>query len=282
MLNIKDYEKQITALYKQGMTGKQIVDKLHFKYHQPVYNYFRKRGWDRSGKITKKKYHVDDTFFNVINTEEKAYILGFICADGHVENNHIELELAEKDMNILYKIKKALKSNHPIKEVHKDNPYKRSKNKDLILKRIRINSIHLVKPLMQMGLGGKKTYSLNSFILNYIPKFLIRDFLRGYFDGDGNVMFGKKYSSGIKYNINICGNKDFLLGTFQRYFPTTNKLYKDLYSKQCYVWKISNKDKVLKFLHYLYYNSSIFLDRKYLVYRKATCSCKTGLIAGNS
>lgn len=282
MLNIKDYEGQIIALHRQGMTGKQIVDRLHFKYHQPVYNFFRKMKWEISGKVTKKKYHVNDKFFNVIDTEEKAYILGFICADGHVTNYSIEIEVAEKDIDILYKIRKALNSNHPIQDIHKKNPYTKSKNIVLTLKRVRINSIHLVKPLLQMGLGGKKTYLLNSSILKFIPKYLVRDFLRGYFDGDGNVLFGKKYSSGIKYNINICGNKDFLLGTFQKYFPSINKLYKDLYSKQCYVWKLTSKEKVLNFLSYLYFNSSIFLSRKYLVYRKAMCSCKTGLIAGNS
>lgn len=282
MLNIKDYEEKIIALHKQGMTGKQIVDALQFKYHQPIYNYFRKRGWPITGKINKKKYHVNDTFFNTINTEEKAYILGFICADGHVEHSNIQFEVATKDIDILEKIRKALNSNHPIKEIRKENPYKNSHRVEISMVKMRINSVHLTKPLLKMGLGGKKTYTLNSSILAYVPKYLIRDFLRGYFDGDGNVIFGKKYTSGIKYNINVCGNEDFLLNAFQKYFPSPNKLYKDLYSTQCFVWKISSKKKVLNFLYYLYYNSSIFLSRKYLVYRKATCSCKTGLIAGNS
>lgn len=282
MLNIKDYEEQITAMYKKGMTGKQIVDALHFKNHQPVYNYFRKRGWKRSGKITKKKYHVNDSYFKVINTEEKAYILGFLCADGHISHTDIRIEVAEKDIDILYKIRKALNSNHPIRDTYKKNPYKNSKRTNLTLKIVKICGVHLTRPLLNMGLGGKKTYTLNSSVLNYVPKYLIRDFLRGYFDGDGNVFYGKKYTSGIKYNINVCGNEEFLLNTFQKYFPTTNKLYKDLYSKQCWVWKISSKERVLEFLRYLYYNSSIFLDRKYLAFRKAMCSCKTGLIAGNS
>ena len=39
---------------------------------------------------------------------------------------------------------------------------------------------------------------------------------------------------------------------------------------------------VYQFLKYLYENSSIHLQRKYLEYYKATWSCKTGLIAGNS
>lgn len=276
MLNIKDYEEQIIAMHKKGMTGKQIVDALQFEYHQPVYNYFRKRGWSITGKITKKKHHVDDSFFKVIDTEEKAYILGFLCADGHITHTEIQIEVAEKDVDILYKIRKALKSDHPIRDIYKSNPYKKTERSKLVLKRIKICGVYLTKPLLDMGLGGKKTYSLNSSVLNYVPKYLIRDFLRGYFDGDGNVFFGKKYTSGIKYNINICGNEEFLKNTFQKYFPTTNKLYKDLYSKQCYVWKISSKERVLEFLHYIYYNSSIFLSRKYLAYRKARAHVKLG------
>lgn len=282
MLNIKDYEDKIIALHKQGMTGKQIADILHFKYHQPVYNYFRKMGWTITGKINKKKYYVNDSYFNIINTEEKAYILGFICADGHVDHYTVQFEVASKDIDILYKIRKALDSNHPITRIYKNNPYTNSNRKVIEMARLRVNSIYLTKNLMDMGLGENKTYSLTSNILKYVPKYLVRVFLRGYFDGDGNIFFGKKYSSGIKYNINVCGNKDFLLGSFQKFYPSVNKLYKDLYSKQCYVWKISAKNKVLSFLHYLYYNSSIHLNRKYLIYRKAMCSCKTGLIAGNS
>lgn len=281
MLNIKDYEERIITLHNQGMTGKQIADVLHFKYHQPVYNYFRKRGWPITGKVTKKKYTVDDTFFNVINTEEKAYILGFICADGYVSKHDLQIQVSAKDIDILYKIKKALKSTHIIKEMWKDNPYKSTQNKRIKQVRVRIASSDLVKPLIDMGLADHKTYTLNSSILKHVPKYLVRDFLRGYFDGDGNVFFGKRYNSGVKYNINVCGNQEFLLNTFQKYFPTVNKLYKDKYSKQCYTWKISSKARVLEFLQYLYYNSSIFLNRKYLVYKKATCSFKTGLIAGN-
>ena len=118
----------------------------------------------------------------------------------------------------------------------------------------------------KMRLGNNKTYTLNSGIIKFIPKYLIRDFLRGYFDGDGNVMYGKKYNSGTKYNINICGNEDFLLNTYQKYFPSINKMYYDKKSRQTYIWKISSKKKVEEFLYYLYCNSSIHLKRKYKVY----------------
>ena len=282
MLNIKDYQEEITKLYQEGKTAKEISSLLGFKYHQPVYNYFKKMGWRRTGKTGKRIYKVNEDFFKCINTEEKAYILGFICADGHVEKDRLNITVSIKDRDILEKIRYAMHSNHPIKEVQRTNPYKKINRENLILSELMIGSVELVKPLFNMGLTTNKTYTLNGDILKYIPKYLIRDFLRGYFDGDGNVFFGRRYSSGYKYNVNICGNEDFLLKSFQVYFPSNNKLYKDLYSRQCYVWKISQKDKVRDFMYYLYYNSSIFLQRKYNEFRKIMWACKTGLIAGNS
>ena len=282
MLNIKDYQEEITKLYQEGKTAKEISSLLGFKYHQPVYNYFKKMGWGRIGKTGKRIYKVNEDFFKCINTEEKAYILGFICADGHIEKDRLNITVSIKDRDILEKIRYAMHSNHPIKEVQRTNPYKKTNRENLILSELMIGSVELVKPLFNMGLTTNKTYTLNGDILKYIPKYLIRDFLRGYFDGDGNVFFGRRYSSGYKYNVNICGNEDFLLKSFQVYFPSNNKLYKDLYSRQCYVWKISQKDKVRDFMYYLYYNSSIFLQRKYNEFRKIMWACKTGLIAGNS
>ena len=282
MLKIKDYEEDIIKLYQEGKTAKQISELLNFKYHQPIYNFFKKKGWERNGISGKRIYKVNELFFNNINTEEKAYILGFICADGHINTDRLVITISIKDVDILYKIRKALNSNHPIKEVIRNNPYQNTKNKKLKLVELMIGSVNLVKPLFKMGLSSNKTYTLNRNIMDFIPKHLIRDFLRGYFDGDGNVMFGKKYSSGYKYNINICGNEDFLIHSYQKYFPSTNKLYKDLYSKQCFVWKISSKDRVKDFMYYLYENSSIHLQRKYNEFRKIKWACKTGLIAGNS
>lgn len=282
MLNIKDYQEEITKLYQEGRTAKEISSLLGFKYHQPIYNYFKKMGWGRTGKTGKRIYKVNEEFFKCINTEEKAYILGFMCADGHIERDRLNITVSIKDKDILEKIRCAMHSNHPIKEVHRTNPYKKTNRETLTLVELMIGSVELVKPLFNMGLTTNKTYTLNGDILKYIPKYLIRDFLRGYFDGDGNVSFGRRYDSGYKYNINICGNEDFLLKSFQVYFPSSNKLYKDLYSKQCYVWKISQRDKVRDFMCYLYYNSSISLQRKYNEFRKIMWSCKTGLIAGNS
>lgn len=267
MLKTENYKDQILELYDLGFSGREIQQKLNFKNHQPIYNFFKKYGLTHPERRYTKKYTLDINYFKKINTEEKAYILGFICADAHVSKYRMKITLAEKDKELLIKIKKALKTNVSITYSERPNPHNSLKICKLVS--IDICGREFTKHLIDKGITSNKTYTLNSSILKYLPSYLISHFLRGYFDGDGNVLYGKKYASGTKYNINICGNKEFLLNTYQKYFPSTNKLYFAPKSKQMYVWKISSKKQVFNFLEYLYSNSSIRLNRKYKIYLKS-------------
>lgn len=269
MLKIEDYREQILELYKQGKTGKEIQIEIGLKNHQPIYNFLKKNHLVYNPKKYYRIHTINENYFKVINTEEKAYILGFLCADGHVSKNGVEFDISQKDTDILYHIRKCLNSDAPILEYLSKNPYNESTRKILGKSKVRFNSVKLAESLFEKGLTTNKTYTLNSSILKFIPKYLIRHFLRGYFDGDGNVLYGVRYSSGIKYNINICGNEEFLLNTFQKYFPSNNKMYYDTKSKQCYIWKLSSRENVTRFLKYLYDNSSIRLARKYKIYLKS-------------
>ena len=78
MLKISDYSVQIDALHEEGKSAFEIYKLLGLRYPQPIYNYFRKKGWDRLEQkdyTHNTMYQVDNTFFQEINTEEKAYIL---------------------------------------------------------------------------------------------------------------------------------------------------------------------------------------------------------------
>jgi hypothetical protein len=288
MLKITDYAEQIDALHAEGKYALEIAKILGFRYSQPVYNYFKKKGWEtlsRENYPTNATYEVDKSFFSNINTEEKAYILGFICADGHIDaiSYRISIVLQDSDYQLLDRIKLAMHSTHPIKRgIIRENPYTRTSNSTLYQCSLHINGKGLVEPLVSMGIAGKKTYNLDSNVLRYIPEQLIRHFLRGYFDCDGSVTWGKHYSSGNKYLIQVAGNEEFLLNTFQKYFPSNCELYKYKTSRQCFTWKLADKKRVLEFLNFIYKDSKIYLDRKYKIYQYAMWSFKTELIAGNS
>lgn len=270
MKRITQEEKdKIIILRQQGLSVVEISKQIN-RHNQFVTNCLKRENkFIKKETEYKRKYSVDINFFKEINTEEKAYIIGFICADGHIDRktNRIRIQLATYDEDILEKIKIALKSSHPISRGIFENPYKNSNNKLCYKSLLNISSVELVKSLS--FIPDNKTYSLNSSIINNIPKDLIRHFLRGYFDGDGNILYGIKYSSGYKYLIQIAGNKEFLENTFQKYFPSNNKLYYYKTSRQCHSWKLSSREQVSKFLEYLYKDSNIYLDRKFEIYKCA-------------
>ena len=146
-----------------------------------------------------------------------------------------------------------MNSDHPIKEVTRIGGYKHVY--------LDINSKKLCEQLRQYDLSNNKSTTMDN-IIQYIPDVLKHHFLRGYFDGDGHITYGKQYISGKKYSIQIIGTKEFLLSSYNKYCLTNNKLYK---YKTCnmYCWSISKKSLIDDFISYLYKDATIYLNRKY-------------------
>lgn len=158
-----------------------------------------------------------------------------------------------------------MKSEHPIVHFIKDKKYQHVS--------LDIPSVAISKSLSKYNLTSNKSLTMPN-IMKHIPEHLYIPFLRGYFDGDGNIFYGIRYSSGTKYLITVVGTKEFLETSFDTVFKTNCKISK---YKSCdiYAWKISKKSQVDEFLYKLYNKASIYLNRKY------ECSCKTTLYAGN-
>lgn len=257
---MKGFKDQIIDLHvNQGINPKRIAEKLGISF-QPVYLFLHEQGLYRKTTTGgKRRYQVDETYFDAIDSENKAYALGFIVADGYVDEelNRIVIALHAKDEDILVKIRKVMSSTHPIRTELKKNQ-----------RILSINSAILVRALSSKGVCQGKSKTMTDEVWSHVPEEFKRDFLRGYFDGDGCMTLGAKYSSGVKYLIQIIGTEKFLTGTYQKWYPSTCKLHA---YKSCdmHAWKLSSKAAVLDFLGKLYDGSSIYLDRKHDTYRNA-------------
>lgn len=143
----------------------------------------------RNGVVPAINHHI----FDSINTEEKAYWLGFIWADGCIlnvkedkPNYAFELGLSVKDIEHLRKFCKFANVPENKIKVRKNNGL--GKDKEFYLCRIQISSKHLWNVLNNYGCCPNKTNNENfpSISIFSEPK-LISHFIRGVFDGDGWV-----------------------------------------------------------------------------------------------
>jgi intein/homing endonuclease len=147
-----------------------------------------------------RKYSLNENYFEKIDSDDKAYILGFIYADGSVYKNYLSIWLAIKDVEILDFIKEKLDYGGIIY-----NSYNKKKNKKYV--GLTISSNKIVSDLNKFGIINNKTYQ--SKTLPIYNKKYEKAFLRGFFDGDGSIYSNnsRKY---IEYTVNFSGNKSVL------------------------------------------------------------------------
>ena len=80
----------------------------------------------KSQSELQRKYPIQEIFFDDINTEEKAYILGLLYADGwnQTERNSVSLSLKEADKEILDKVTSLIQPTKPLKYINTSNQRK--------------------------------------------------------------------------------------------------------------------------------------------------------------
>lgn len=208
--------------------------------------------------IKSSKYYYDEDYFKEINTEEKAYWLGFIYADGYIShsNNYgkeFGIELQSRDINHLKKFNKSINGNIEVKKFKKKCNLN---NKTYNMCSIRIYKKRFVENLEKLGITENKTFNIE---FPNIDKNLIRHFIRGYFDGDGCVTVSNKY---IRYDF-TSGNILFLEKLRDILYENNIKSYICKEKENTYRLRIGGMLNCDIFYNYLYKDSNIYLDRKF-------------------
>lgn len=203
--------------------------------------------------ITKNLFPIN--FFENIDTEEKAYWLGFIEADGCIneQNNSRKLviSLSKDDKDHLQKFADMFWADiMPTKEQVC----------------VQISSKEIYNDLIKNGIMPQKSFQPNKFQLLNIREDLINHVIRGIFDGDGWI---SHIQSSNQSCFGICGNKE-LLEQIQDYFlenkivDTKTKILKgDSTSPYFGKLQYGGQIQAIKIATYLYQNATLYLDRKY-------------------
>lgn len=225
----------------------------------------------------KNKYSVNDNFFNSIDNQDKAWLLGLLYADGCVyENGNIKIDLAITDKEILIKIKDLIDCNYQIKIY--DNKLKTFNTDNKIYKckpqcRLQWRSKQMVEDLKRLGCFPSKTYDLTFPTEDIVPKEFIKDFIRGYLDGDGGISYwvDNQNTGHKKFSIHFCGTTEMMYGIanlLSNKFncnPDIRARHEDRDNNNKQILIDGNR-VVYQILNWLYQDSNIYMLRKYNKY----------------
>lgn len=249
---IKNNLPMLNIRIKYNLTNRQI--------HRVLEKFDKKKTKSQAHTQSKK---IVGNYFENINTEDKAYFLGLLYADGCVnkDNNRISLVLQYGDKNIVEKMSEHILQENKVKYNEKNNIIK-----------LQFKYKQIKDDLIKHGCMPVKSFAIR--MPTTIPKDLMRHFLRGLFDGDGcihlynspytsatsNVEFLKELQSYLKNNLGIITD----VGSDKN----GNPLIGDI----CFH---RNGHKYL-FLNYLYKNSSLSINRKFKEYEKICSFIENG------
>lgn len=257
--NTKQDVLRMHEMYKSGKLLQEIADKFNTT-RATVSKLLKKHGFE----VDRFKYHFNEHYFDQIDSQDKAYILGLLWADGHnrVDKGGVILELQEDDKELLEKINCITENERPLRKVPLNDKNPSWKNQYNLL----WQSKHLSNVLNQYGMCQRKSLVLK--FPDWIDEELYPHFIRGYIDGDGCVCYMKQNH---RIQVSMVGTRMFL--------QDVQKICDDIGVK-AYIIHDTRANEVIctlsiasnvcsiRFLDWLYSNANLKMERKYNKYQQ--------------
>lgn len=268
MLRLSDQEKiDVVCKYESGLTIAKIAQ-VYNRCPNAILSILKVRGIKRrDNSFYKKKYSFNEDYFNTIDTEDKAYFLGLMYADGwNLEDRPIiGIQLQERDKEIIEKFVEKI-------EYSGDLKLKPSRGNRQNCYEIRIFNKNLSKKLSELGCWARKSLTLKFPTEQQVPKYLLNHFVRGYLDGDGYICVQTRKATGymdyacyITSTVMFCESlKEFIKKELDIHCTICHcNKRKDKTTRQL---SIAGRIQTKKFLDWIYKDATIYLERKHQKY----------------
>lgn len=264
-------KKNIIDRYKTGDTTLAELGRDYNVTYGAISMLLRKNHIPINNDFTKlcRKYTLNEHCFDTIDSEESAYWLGLLYADGcnSDTSNTIGITLIESDKYLLEKLALFMGSNRPItfqnlktKNQNWSNVYTLS-----------VTSKTLCNKLDQLGCIPRKSLKLKFPNAKQVPDHLISHFMRGYSDGDGCITYSKKSQLSSSCRWSIISTLDFcesLSNVINNALNLKGLIYQNADGNgitQCL--EFSAYKKCIPVLNWLYKDATIYMNRKYVKYQ---------------
>lgn len=217
-----------------------------------------------------KKYQCNESYFEVIDSSEKAYWLGLFYADLTVASDgksntpyKIIMCQAAEDLHIIESFKKSINATNPIRLNYKSR-IKTQQDKY----QLNIYSPKIASDLSKLGCTMRKSLFLKFPSENQVPTIFRKDFIRGYFDGDGSISYNDYYTNSKQnpqYLVRMTGTFDLLNGineVLSKELDVSRKVIAKDKKANAFRFYLSGNSQVKKFYKYVYSDARYFLARK--------------------
>ena len=280
------YEKIINSdSYKFYLKGEikfyDLSSNLNIEYDKLRYVFSKFKIKTRETFLQETIQH---DYFDIIDSESKAYLLGFFYADGSITKNyHISLSLTEEDIEIINLFKKEICPEYKITFI-RSYTNKKTGYVSKPMASITFKSKHMCETLFNYGIYNRKTYN-DLISLDFIPQDMLIHFIRGYWDGDGCSCITqvtkkhitkdgvlKKYSY-LNYNWNIISFTDKHLLILKKFLNKNYNINSNIIKtkKGHFLLEINKKNDYFMMRNVLYENANFYLTRKKEKYMTIPC-----------
>ena len=200
-------------------------------------------------------------YFKEINSPDKAYWLGYICADGSIKKSNCKVSLVSKDLEVIEGFKEAIGAGH---KISKSETFDKRTNKTYTGYSVQIGNELFVANLINLGVTSNKTDVLE---FPNIDEKYYSYFIAGLFDGDGSIRIKNNKSIGISListNEVLTFIKNYILNKFN----IKPKYYCKVTENKPNVWRMILYADAFKFLNFIYSDNTFkyYLKRKHDIY----------------
>jgi len=223
--------KQLRELYTNKKVSTEYLKRVFGRSANAITKQAQSLG------LSRYDHQINHSYFEQIISEEQAYWLGWLAADGSVKNStlggsYISLELNQRDEEIVRAFAQAVA---PGVAVHR--------NRNAVC--VRIGSKRMARDLAKYGIVPKKTEAFHW--PQALPEAYAMPFILGYFDGDGCLYRSHKLSRN-NWTWYILGTEPFLLAVRERLEVQADVRFRSLVrannTKCPFLYKLSTSNKV--------------------------------------
>ena len=233
--------QNVVQEFNEGKYCKELAKKYQVDEHS-IYKILDKAGIKRQTGYHSK---CNEAYFSVIDNPHKAYLLGFITADGAVVNEVLSIEVHQDDVDVLNFAKAQINPEATL-----------TPTRDCF--KVTFGAKALCRDLAKFGIVQNKSKLLKEVPVKLIPKHLLPFYFRGLIDGDGCIHKDGRISI-------YSGSYNFIQSVQDVMIQETGAKKLKIYEGTTFFITWGSREDKEKLFHYLYddLNATFYYKRKY-------------------